>query len=143
MDSANQLHSKHCKETANLIGITTDYVFPPENFYLKNQTESRFWITLRRGGWDCLRYNEISSAGKIARFRNLLEKPPQYSPQDPEDVENCNTYMDVDQLLNRVQALTPNQELAMRLKALQWAEDNSTGERALEMLHRACLRQKT
>ena len=53
------------------------------------------------------------------------------------------TALDVDHLLKRLQALNPNQEFAMRLKALQWAKDNSTRERALEILHRAGLRPRT
>jgi len=131
------------REIAQHIGGITDYDFTQEDDYRKNLAESRFGITLRRGGWDCLRHYEIAAAGAIPCFRNLLKKPPQCAPHGLRDGVNCIAYEDIDQLLKRLQALTPKQELAMRLKALQWAKDNSTRERALELLDRAGLRPKT
>lgn len=131
------------KEVAQRIGAITGYAFTHEDDYRQNLAESRFGITLRRGGWDCLRHYEIAAAGAIPCFRNLLQKPPHCAPHGLKDGENCIAYEDVDHLLKRLQALTPNQELTMRLKALQWAKDNSTRERALEILHQAGLRPRT
>lgn len=130
-------------EVAQHIGGMTSYAFNHEDDYRQNLAESRFGITLRRGGWDCLRHYEIAAAGAIPCFRKLLEKPPHCAPHGLKDGENCISYTDVDQLLKRLQALTPSQESTMRLKALQWAKDNSTRERAVEMLHRAGLRPRT
>ena len=130
-------------EVAQHIGGTTSYAFNHEDDYRHNLAESRFGITLRRGGWDCLRHYEIAAAGTIPCFRNLLEKPPHCAPHGLKDGDNCIAYVNVDQLLKRLHALTPNQESAMRSKALQWAKDNTTRERAVEMLHRADLRHRT
>ena len=130
-------------EVAQYIGRMTSYAFTHEDDYRQNLAESRFGITLRRGGWDCLRHYEIAASGTIPCFRNLSQKPPHCAPHGLKDGDNCIAYKGVGQLLKRLEALTPNQELAMRLKALQWAKDNSTRVRALELLHRAGLRPKT
>ena len=43
------------------------YIYNTEKEYYNDYAESRFGVTLKKAGWDCLRHYEIIAAGEIGR----------------------------------------------------------------------------
>jgi hypothetical protein len=113
---------------------SNSYAFADEAAYRNDLACSRFGITTRRAGWDCLRHYEIAASGAIPCFRDLQLKPASCAPHGLEDGVNCFSYQNADQLLQRVETLTPEKELSLRHNALAWARANSTRKRALQLI---------
>ena len=51
------------------------HVFASEAAYRSDLQSSRFGITQKRSGWDCLRHYEIAANGAVSCFRDLARKP--------------------------------------------------------------------
>ena len=68
---------------------------------------SRFAITTRRGGWDCLRHYEIAAAGAVPCFRQLEAKPARCAPHGLRPGSNCLSYHDWPDLRRQVAGITP------------------------------------
>lgn len=51
------------------------YVFEKEEDYYRDYAESLFAITMKKGGWDCLRHLEILANGTIPVFLDFTECP--------------------------------------------------------------------
>jgi hypothetical protein len=127
------------EEVAENVGGQTSYAFKIESIYRANLAAARFGITCRRGGWECLRHYEIAAAGAIPCFRNLKQKPKQCAPHGLKDGYNCLAYSNSDDLFARIKILSPEREVAMQHEALHWARNNSTRQRALEVLQQTGL----
>lgn len=113
------------------------YVFEREADYLADLRASMYGVTTKRAGWDALRHLEIAAAGAVPCFRHLAAKPDTCAPHGLVDSENCLSYEDVDDLLDRVRALSEDQRLRLAHGALRWAHANSTEQRARSFLERA------
>ena len=122
------------KEVADLIGAKTSYAFSTEVEYRKNLAESRFGITTKRGGWECLRHYEIAASGTIPCFKDLTKKPTNCAPQGLVNGVNCISYNTTQDLMEKINQLSIPAELAMRQAALEWAKASSTKLRAIELL---------
>ena len=121
-------------EIAELVGGQTSYAFTSEASYRQNLAESRFGITTKRGGWECLRHYEIAANGTIPCFRNLHEKPVKCAPHGLIDGVNCINYSNGENLMERINQLPSQDEKRMRNAALSWARNSSTQARAYELL---------
>jgi hypothetical protein len=56
-------------------GDLSTYVFTEESEYFKDYQDSYFGITIKKGGWDCLRHYEILMNGCIPYFPDLDRCP--------------------------------------------------------------------
>ena len=121
-------------EVAELVGGQTSYAFTSEADYRQNLAESRFGITTKRGGWECLRHYEIAANGTIPCFRDLNEKPIHCAPHGLLDGVNCISYSNAKNLMERINQLPNQEEKRMRDAALDWARSSSTKARAYELL---------
>ena len=110
------------------------YAFTSEADYRQNLGESRFGITTKRGGWECLRHYEIAANGAIPCFRDLSQKPITCAPHGLIDGINCISYSNGHNLLRRINQLSNQEEESMRDAALAWARISSTQLRAHELL---------
>ena len=52
------------------------YIFTDEHSYYADYAESLFAITMKKGGWDCLRHLEILANGCLPLFLELDQCPP-------------------------------------------------------------------
>ena len=120
-------------------GASMNYVFADEQSYRNDLANSRFGITTRRAGWDCLRHYEIAAAGAVICFRDLDQKPTSCAPHGLIDGLNCISYRSSDELLNCMDQLSDQQELELQKSALAWAQSASTKNRALQLLKYANL----
>ena len=119
-----------CKE----LGAKSSYAFSSEVQYRQNLAESRFGITTKRGGWECLRHYEIAASGTIPCFKRLSKKPATCAPFGLIDGVNCIDYENTNDLMSRIKNLSEDEENEMRTRALNWANHSTTTERAKELL---------
>jgi hypothetical protein len=112
-------------EVAQLISAPTTYAFEQERDYYRDLQRSRFGITTKRSGWDCLRHYEIAANGTVPCFRHLDRKPATCAPHGL-DQTNCVSYQTPADLLAQVRALDERRYAALREGARRWAEGNTT-----------------
>lgn len=110
-----------------------DKPFQHEGDYVADIRASRFGITMKRAGWDCLRHYEVAANGAVPCFRHLTRKPPSCAPHGL-GPHNCISYESADELLERVHQITDEQYAAMQSAAMDWARHNTTVARARQLL---------
>ena len=54
-------------------GIKETYIYKDEQSYYDDMYNSRFAITMRKAGWDCMRHYEIMANGCITLFLNFVK----------------------------------------------------------------------
>ena len=81
------------KLLSNLIpGKTETYIYNTEEDYYKEYQESLFAITMKKGGWDCMRHYEIMANGCLPYFIDIENCPPNTMTLLPKDLLlECNT----------------------------------------------------
>lgn len=134
----DQLIASHVvdPEVAGRLGRGTAYAFSDEAAYYADLQRSRYGITTKRAGWDCLRHYEQAANGCVPCFRHLDRKPPRCAPHGL-DATNSIAYRDVDQLLGELDRIDESGYRRLQQGALRWARRNSTRQRAAEFLE-AC-----
>lgn len=82
------------KEVATVIpGKLDTYIFDKEEDYYQDYQQSKYALTTKKGGWDCLRHYEILANGCIPIFPDLEKCPPQTMTFFPKDlVYRANLY---------------------------------------------------
>jgi hypothetical protein len=136
-----QLFPSHIVDTELLERLTTEgrssgHLFTEESEYYADLRSSRFGITTKRAGWDCLRHYEIAANGAVICFRDLGEKPPLSAPHGLDD-SNCIAYASADELLERVEKLSDREYDQLLENSYAWIAGQTTEVRALDMLERA------
>lgn len=126
----------HCvdPEVGAALGLPGSYAFHNEAAYTADLAASRFAITTRRGGWDCLRHYEIAAAGAVPCFRRLDSKPARCAPHGLEAGVNCLSYRDWPDLRDRVEQLTPEAYAALQAGAHAWVRRHTTEAAARRLL---------
>jgi hypothetical protein len=114
-------------------GTATSYAFEDEAEYVADLRASRFGITTKRAGWDCMRHYEQAAAGCVPCFRDLDRKPATCAPHGLDET-NCVPYRDPRALLARIEAMGEDEYAALRRGALAWARENTTRVRATQFL---------
>jgi hypothetical protein len=80
----------------------TKYAFQHEKEYYYDLRISKFGITTKRGGWDCLRHYEIAANNAIVCFRNLNEKHDSCAPHGLKVGYNCIDYSNYAELMQKI-----------------------------------------
>jgi hypothetical protein len=120
-------------EVAKHVGAHTYYAFDAEEDYYADLRASRFGVTTKRAGWDCLRHYEIAANGAVPCFRALQRKPATNAPHGL-DASNSISYRSWGDLRRQVEALSDQRYRELQQGALRWARANSTRERAAGFL---------
>ncbi|MDR3458560.1 MAG: hypothetical protein P4N60_14005 [Verrucomicrobiae bacterium] len=76
-----QLHQTHVQDAE--FTSETGYKFTEEKDYYDDLARSFFGLTMRKGGWDCMRHYEILAAGALVMFKHYDQKPATCAPQCP------------------------------------------------------------
>jgi hypothetical protein len=113
------------EQVAQRLGAASSYAFTDEAAYYADLRASRFGVTTKRGGWDCMRHYELAASGCVICFRQLHAKPPSCAPHGLDD-SNAITYEDADELMGKLERLTSAKERELQENALAWARDNTT-----------------
>jgi hypothetical protein len=118
---------------ARIAGAQTSYAFESEAAYYRDLQQSRFGITTKRAGWDCLRHYEIAANGAVPCFRDLDRKPATCAPHGL-TIENAISYRDADDLFSQLNALTPDAYARLQSGAWAWANEHTTVAEARRVL---------
>ena len=137
--SKKQRLASHCvdPEVAKACGLQTSYAFASEKAYYDDLSISRFAVTTKRGGWDCLRHYEIAAAGALPCIRQLEAKPWTCAPHGLQDGFNCLSYKNWPDLQQKLIALESTPQVLCRLidASRQWVLNHTTIEAASRLLH--------
>lgn len=120
-------------EVAEILGASTAYAFDSEADYYADLRSSRFGITTKKSGWDCMRHYELAASGCVPCFRDLAAKPATAGPQGLDET-NCIAYTDARRLLDRIERMDDDEYAPLRRSALEWARRNTTAARACQLL---------
>ena len=103
-----KLFPKHIvdEEVANHIeGSSTKYAFDNEKAYYADLQASKFGITTKRAGWDCMRHYEIAANGAVICFKDLDKKPVTCAPHGLIDGVNCINYKNYEDLTRKIEKI--------------------------------------
>jgi hypothetical protein len=107
-------------------GIGTDqYVFESEADYYADLRASRFGITTRRAGWDCMRHYELAANGCVLCFRELDLKPPTCAPHGLTAV-NSISYRSPNELARHLKGMSGGEYQDLLAGSRTWILDNTT-----------------
>jgi hypothetical protein len=112
---------------------SASYAFSSEHSYYADLQSSRYGITTKRAGWDCLRHYELAANGCVLCFRNLDSKPDTCAPHGL-DESNCISYRSYDELEQKIASITDDTYRQLQEKSYQWVMRNTTTARAQEFL---------
>ena len=115
---------------------SSNYAFLEQTDYFDDLAQSRFGITTKRAGWDCLRHYEIAAAGTVPCFRDLNKKPVECSPHGL-NTSNCIAYHTAEDLAVRLSAIDDSEYDALLQASHQWVLEHTTtreAERFLDQL---------
>ena len=130
--------ASHCvdPEVARACGLYTSYAFASEEAYYDDLAASRFAVTTKRGGWDCLRHYEIAAAGALPCIRQLETKPETSAPYGLQAGVNCLGYRDWPDLQNQMDILESNPTHYQSLLAASgvWVREHTTTKAAQRLL---------
>lgn len=129
-------------EVASIIPRSfTSYAFDCEKDYYEDLQRSRFGITTKRSGWDCLRHYEIAANGAVPCFRNLHLKSITCAPHGL-NLKNTIFYKNADDLMRQINNLSPEEYTNLQAEALKWVRENTTIKRALSLIRATDLLSK-
>ena len=133
-----QLFASHCvdPEVAEACGLQTSYAFASENAYYDDLALSRFAVTTKRGGWDCLRHYEIAAAGALPCVKYLETKPDTCAPHGLQAGLNCISYKHWSDLQDQVSTLNAKPDVYNRLlhASQRWVFHHTTTNAARRLL---------
>jgi hypothetical protein len=109
------------------------YHFSTEEEYYQDLRESRYGITTKRAGWDCLRHYELAANGCVLCFRDLDLKPITCAPHGLNE-SNCIIYHDFDDLKSKIDKIDLSDYAQMQNMTYNWINNNSTIARAKQFL---------
>jgi len=112
----------------------TGYMFTDEQSYHQDLNVSRYGITTKRAGWDCLRHYELAANGAIICFKDLDLKPKLCAPFDLVDGVNCLSYKNYNHLIDMISNIPQQREEELRENTREWARKSTTQIRAVKML---------
>jgi hypothetical protein len=101
------------------------YKFTNENEYYKDIQNSKFGITTKRSGWDCLRHYEYAANGSVLCFKNYHLKPIDCAPHGL-DLSNCIFYNSVEDLMQQIAGLSVADYNSLLENSYKWILKNTT-----------------
>jgi hypothetical protein len=122
-----QLFASHIvdEEVAKACNAKTTYIFDNEQDYYADLAKSKFGITTKRAGWDCLRHYEIASQGAVLCFKDLNQKPETCAPHGLIPGQNCISYRNYEDLIQQTEALSDTEYLRLQKNTLNWIKEQT------------------
>jgi hypothetical protein len=123
-----KLFPKHIvdEEVANLVeGSSTKYAFENEKDYYADLQTSKFGVTTKRSGWDCMRHYEIAANGAVICFKELDKKENTCAPHGL-NTKNSIFYTNAKDLFDKVNNLTELEYQKLQEASILWAIQHTT-----------------
>jgi hypothetical protein len=106
-------------------GSTTSYAFDNEFEYYQDLQLSKYGITTKKAGWDCLRHYEIAANGAVLCFKNLYSKPSACAPHGLDET-NTIVYNSLSELKEKLEKLSASDYLTYQHNILDWVKNHTT-----------------
>lgn len=129
-------HIVDLEVATHLASSSFQYAFDSEASYYDDLRKSRFGITMKRAGWDCLRHYELAANGCVLCFRDLDLKPSTCAPHGL-DESNCIIYHNFKELKEKISSITTAEYYRLQQMTYQWVSLNTTVARAKHFI-KAC-----
>jgi len=106
-------------------------VYATEEEYYLDLQKSKYAITMRKAGWDCMRHYEIAANGAVPCFWRLSEKPEKSAPYGLKDMENVIAFDGPWELVKKIRQVEGSGlYLKIQKNALEWVRENSSEKQA-------------
>ena len=128
------LHIVDEEIAAQVEGSFTGYAFDSEAEYYTDLQQSRYGITTKRSGWDCLRHYEIAANGAVICFRDLDKKPATCAPHGLIDGINCISYKSYEDLMDKIGKVDSNSYMELQRNSYIWVKQKTCEVLASEMI---------
>jgi len=113
------------------------YLFDQEIDYYNDLAQSCFAITMKKGGWDCMRHYEIAANHCVPAFYQLENKPPRCAPHGLKDMDNVVAFNTAAELKDKLTDIDrDNAYDDLRNNAVVWAKEHTCEAMALRMIQR-------
>lgn len=89
-----------------------DYCFEREADYRADMATSKFAVTMKKGGWDCMRHYEQAANLAVPCFLNLGDKPRDCAPHGLVDGINCVAWSSPEELRRKTDSANYERLLA-------------------------------
>jgi hypothetical protein len=127
-------HVVDAEVAKHLAGTSTIGLFASEAEYYRDLQASRFAITTKRAGWDCLRHYEIAANACVPCFRQLDKKTARCAPHGLTQ-DNCIIYNNHEDLMRQIHSIDEARYERLQYSTLAWVRANTTVVRARELLN--------
>ena len=104
-----------------------EHPFQFEKDYYKDLQDSKFGITTKRSGWDCLRHYEIAANRSVICFKDLHLKPKNCAPHEL-NTENCIYYSTYVDLMEKIGKLTSLEYENLQFHGYKWIQSKTTSK---------------
>jgi hypothetical protein len=139
MPNKIKLFATHIVDTEVSQYINNDsksqYVFDNEQDYYNDIRSSKYGITTKRAGWDCLRHYEIAANAAVICFRDLDRKPKDCAPHGLVPGYNCISYSNYNDLMNQIDNIDEDNYSILQANSMKWINCKSTINIAKEFLN--------
>lgn len=106
---------------------TKNSPFEKEKDYYKDLQDSKYGITTKRSGWDCLRHYEIAANRSVMCFKDLYLKPSTCAPHDL-SFQNCIFYTTYLDLIEKIEKLTTFEYEQLQFHGYEWILSKTTSK---------------
>ncbi|QLC34406.1 hypothetical protein EFA46_009360 [Halarchaeum sp. CBA1220] len=105
---------------------TTRPVFDTEAAYYDDIAASRYGITMKKGGWECMRHYEIAANWTVPCFYELDDKPAECAPHGLRDLENCLSFETPRELRRKIGYVETNDLYGLlQRNAVEWVREHT------------------
>mgnify|MGYP003721134639 FL=1 len=96
---------------------------------------SKYAVTMKKAGWDCMRHYEIAANLTVPCFYLLDEKPKNCAPHGLVDMHNVVTFNSADELLTKLDVIeSSNLYPEMQSNVRAWIAENKSSVAAQKLL---------
>jgi len=127
-------HIVDSEVSGNIPGSINRNVFKYEEDYYKDIQASKFGITTKRSGWDCLRHYEIAANGTVICFKDLNNKPKTCAPHGLIPGVNCISYKNYADLIYQTSNISDEQYKKLQINCITWVRNNTTAVMASRLI---------
>jgi hypothetical protein len=117
---------------------TTEPIFDSESAYYDDLAASRYGITMKKAGWECMRHYEIAANWAVPCFYKLHQKPTECAPHGLKDMYNCIVFDSADELKQKINYIdNTGQYPELQHRAVDWVTERTcrkTADYVLDVL---------
>lgn len=142
MAPKDRLFAKHvqCEEVYKIEEVRANcqksYGFSDEALYYDDIARSKYAVTMKKAGWDCMRHYEIAANGTVPCFYELDKKTRTCAPHGLVDMENVVMFRTADELMEKITHIdNSGAYLRLQQNVLRWAQKNSCENIAKKILN--------